>query len=541
MVLLLLILLIIVIAIVTYCIYVYYQYNYFKRLNIPGPKPEYFFGNLSELNRRGILEYQCLQSWTEKYGSIYGFYKGHSPFICTSDVDLLLDVFVKQFSSFHSRQSLALDERQTEYVHLVHAEGERWKRQRMIVNPVFSKLKIKSMQPLMVECLKRFFLKLNEETAQESFDILPYCKRFTMDLFWICAFGMETNIQSDYNNEFFQYTNAVFELSDHKRILAYLSILLPEFHDLFRFLNRNFNQLKYFLDEYTPLGKYFHFRHDPITWITNKTAHIIKERLKQTDSDHVPNDLLQTLLKSITDNPKETRVDQCPMSSNDTHTSTTHPKNQLTLPEIQSNIFIFMAAGYETTATALGYLMYILATHPNEQMKLIELIDLTFPRADHIDESLDYDLLNNFEYLDWFIKETLRMYPFTQALLDRQLYQNSYQIDNHGSISKGTVVIADMHTIHYDTNLWGPHDPREFYPERFQEKRHPMAFLAFGQGPRNCIGMKFALFEIKLVMVHLLTRFIIIKSNQTDSHFKIIDTFTTRPKQVYIQLKPRKK
>lgn len=315
-------------VVIVYGIYVHFQYTYFKRLNIPGPEPEYFFGNLSDLHRRGTLERQCLRAWTQQYGSIYGFYKGtrialnrrwshwytlwlslgHSPFICTSDVDLLLDVFIKQFSSFHSRQSLALDERHTDYVHLVHAEGERWKRQRMVVNPVFSKMKTKSMQPLMVNCLREFLVKLSQETDQDSFDILPYCKRFTMDLFWTCAFGTKTNIQSDHHNEFYKYTTDVFDLSDHKRILAYLSILLPELHSFFRFLNRNFNQFKYFLNESTPLGKYISLQQDPITWITNRTSRIIEQRLKQIDSEHIPNDLLQTLLNSIVDERNELQV-----------------------------------------------------------------------------------------------------------------------------------------------------------------------------------------------------------------------------------------
>ncbi len=216
-------------------------------------------------------------------------------------------------------------------------------------------------------------------------------------------------------------------------------------------------------------------------------------------------------------------------------------KGKLTIAEVQSNIFIFMAAGYETTATALGYITYILAMHPHEQTKLVKLIDLTFPDFNDTDDSLDYDILNNLEYLDWFIKETLRMYPIGQALFDRQLYDESYEIKNHGYLEKGTIIIGDIHTIHYDSNLWGPHDPNEFHPERFKDKRHSMAFLAFGQGPRNCVGMRFALMEIKLVLVHLLSRCIIVKCNETETRFKIIENFVTQPETVFIQLKKRDK
>ena len=231
----------------------------------------------------------------------------------------------------------------------------------------------------------------------------------------------------------------------------------------------------------------------------------------------------------------------CPIldSNNDSHKS--NIKSKLTLAEVQSNVFIFMAAGYETTSTTLGYIMYILATHPSEQTKLLKLIDETFPYDNNIDHLLDYDLLNNMEYMDWFIKETLRMYPIGQALLDRQLYDKSYEIKNHGYIKKGTIIIADMYTIHYDQNLWGPHDPNEFYPERFKDKRHPISFLAFGQGPRNCVGMRFALMEIKLLLVHLLKTYTIIKCNETEANFKIIQTSIIQPKESSIQLQQRQR
>ena len=55
------------------------------------------------------------------------------------------------------------------------------------------------------------------------------------------------------------------------------------------------------------------------------------------------------------------------------------------------------------------------------------------------------------------------------------------------------VVAVDVLSIHYDPQLWGPHNPNEFHPERFspEYKRNPLAFLAFGVGPRNCIGKSY--------------------------------------------------
>ncbi len=70
-------------------------------------------------------------------------------------------------------------------------------------------------------------------------------------------------------------------------------------------------------------------------------------------------------------------------------------------------------------------------------------------------------------------------------------------------------IAVDVLSIHFDDGLWGPVDPKTFYPQRFapEHKRNPLAFLSFGLGPRNCIGMKFALIELKMSLVKLLLNY----------------------------------
>ncbi|CAF1466073.1 unnamed protein product [Adineta steineri] len=69
-------------------------------------------------------------------------------------------------------------------------------------------------------------------------------------------------------------------------------------------------------------------------------------------------------------------------------------------------------------------------------------------------------------------------------------------------LPKGTVINVPVYSLHHDPNVWP--DPEKFIPERFlpeeKAKRHPMAFLPFGDGPRNCIGMRFALLEAKIAI-----------------------------------------
>ena len=79
-----------------------------------------------------------------------------------------------------------------------------------------------------------------------------------------------------------------------------------------------------------------------------------------------------------------------------------------------------------------------------------------------------------------------------------------------------------------------------FFFVRFSEKRHPAAFLTFGLGPRNCIGMKFALIELKIALVKLLLNFEINSCEQTPDVLPLKEAFVRRPKDgVYVYIKKR--
>ena len=101
-----------------------------------------------------------------------------------------------------------------------------------------------------------------------------------------------------------------------------------------------------------------------------------------------------------------------------------------------------------------------------------------------------------------FIRETPRLYPIAPIVINRQSTEEFY-IKGIGMIPAGTRIAVNMYRLHYDPDLWGPVDPHQFYPERFASKRHPMAWIPFGVGPRNCVGMRFALIELKMTLVCL--------------------------------------
>jgi cytochrome P450 len=116
--------------------------------------------------------------------------------------------------------------------------------------------------------------------------------------------------------------------------------------------------------------------------------------------------------------------------------------------------------------------------------------------------------------MDMIINETLRLYP-PAFRVDRVCNEDySYK---EIQIKKGQVWTASIYALHHDPDIYP--DPYTFDPERFNEEnkknRDNEAFIPFGAGPRNCIAMRFALIEIKLLLATVLSKFQFEKCDQT--------------------------
>ncbi|CAF4690812.1 unnamed protein product, partial [Rotaria sp. Silwood2] len=176
---------------------------------------------------------------------------------------------------------------------------------------------------------------------------------------------------------------------------------------------------------------------------------------------------------------------------------------------------------------------YRLAKHPNIQAKLQAEIDEHW--KDEVD--IDYDIINDMKYLDMFIREVLRINSSTHRISSRECSQSTIVCGHH--IEKGSIIQADRYTIHRNIDLWGPEDPNEFIPERHLVKRHPLAFMPFGIGPRNCVGMRFALMELKMALANILHKYTILPGNELEEGMKIQENITLSPEAINIRIRKR--
>ena len=174
---------------------------------------------------------------------------------------------------------------------------------------------------------------------------------------------------------------------------------------------------------------------------------------------------------------------------------------------ILQDMIAFLVGGTESTAHTLTSLLYFLKKYPEKYNYLCnELYESGFKRFDKNENSYNKDKLHEINYLNYVIRETLRMdAPFFESL--SHLAYEDVEICGV-PIPKGTTIRIDITTPHNNPNEWI--NPREFIPERFDpeskyfskhngDKRNPYSYIPFSHGNRSCPGQMFALLESKIV------------------------------------------
>ncbi|XP_043504764.1 cytochrome P450 4C1-like [Polistes fuscatus] len=177
--------------------------------------------------------------------------------------------------------------------------------------------------------------------------------------------------------------------------------------------------------------------------------------------------------------------------------------NQIDDEGIQEEVDTFMFEGHDTTAMALMFALSLFAKHQDVQQRIRNEVNTIMIEDNY---NLTIADLQEFSYLDRCIKESLRLYPSVHSIfrtLTHDLPLNNYLVPS------GAICAVHIYSVHRNPRFWP--DPNVFDPDRFLPENvkghYPYSYIPFSAGPRNCIGQKYAMLELKLIVAHIVRNF----------------------------------
>ena len=435
---------------------------------------------------------------------MYGTYLLGAPQLVINDPEIMKQFFIKDFHTFADRigengRKMFSASDGTDRIwaqQLSMAEAEPWKDIRSTFSPIFTSGKLKAMVPLINHVRDKLMEEVGEKVeADEEFELKELLGKFSMDSIASCAFGVDAKSFECKKTESPFVKNAS-------------SIFKRDITDIFRFS-------LFIIPFGTWIMKWFKiqiFKPKQTEYFLN----IIKATLEQrTKSKERRNDLVDLMIDAMKDiNMQETAEDE-PEDQYEKDAKMEH-KGKKSFNEITlvATAMTLMVAGYDTTGQTMSYICFELARNPKIQRRLQDEIDQAF--ADNDGEFPDYNTVLNLTYLDMVFMEALRLYPAV-AILQRAATEDFKIPNTNLTIKKGEEIAFNIGGMHNDPEHFP--NPEEFNPEHFSKegkaRRHPYSFAGFGHGPRNCLGMRFAMLEAKIALVAMLSKYDFVPSAGT--------------------------
>ncbi|CAH2061694.1 unnamed protein product, partial [Iphiclides podalirius] len=398
-----------------------------------------------------------------------------TPCLLLRDLDIIKHVFIKDFDFFSDRGVSVSDKGLGN--NLFHSDNDKWQVLRKRFTPIFTSAKLKHMLPLLEELADKFITHLEDECMKKSeYDVHLLFQRYTMATISACAFGLEIDTLSDKMDFFVKLHNVITTPS-----------LVDEFDMMFPGVLKKLN-LEIFPKEMSQFFKQL-------------VSTVIEQR------NGVPskrNDLMDLILEL--------------RQQGEVHgTKRNDDKSQivveLTDEVIAAQAVVFYIGGYETSASTIAFMLYELAKNQDIQNKVIAEVDEVLKKHEGM---VTFETLNDLPYMENAFTETLRLYPIVEPLQRRA--QMDYKLPGTDiTVKKDQIVLISGLGIHRDEKYYP--NPDKFDPERFNDEnscgRHTCAYLPFGVGPRNCIGMRFGKIQSRMSLVKFFAKFRVEPSSKT--------------------------
>jgi cytochrome P450 len=166
----------------------------------------------------------------------------------------------------------------------------------------------------------------------------------------------------------------------------------------------------------------------------------------------------------------------------------------LTDEELRDELVTLLVAGHETTATALAWALRRIAARPDVERRLRAEIEAAAP--------LSPEKISKLEYLDAVIRESLRLDPVIPVV--GRVLKEPARIGGW-DLPAGAGVLCSIYLAHRRAATYA--NPHDFDPDRFSQKKFsPTELFPFGGGVRRCVGMAFAVQEMKMILATMLSR-----------------------------------
>ncbi|CAH1395597.1 unnamed protein product [Nezara viridula] len=451
---------------------------FWEKKGIKHLKPSFLFGNSLPvlLNKKSISEQFIDLCKTYPNEPLLGHYDFLKPSLIVQDADYAEKILIKDFLHFTDHGMEVNEDKNPIDAQLFTMCGKKWRAFRYKLSPIFTSGKLKNMFDTMAVFGDRLVNLLSTKKEYKKVNLREAMSSLSMDIIASTVFGIETNVLENPDSEFRKMGKKVFDFG----IVGFIKIwIIMSFPGLGKKLGVSINNK------------------DVVQYFTD----IIKKTFSHRRKNNIHrNDFVQMMIQLQDKGHIEVRN----WDANDDYLKTDEDSNmnvdsyEITENVVIAQAFTFLTTGLDTIGIGQTYLLYELALQADIQDRVREEI---FEQC-KIHGGLNYDSLKAMTYLEKCLKESLRLHSTPQLF---RICNKNYTFPNGYTIKKGETIQIAVSAIHRNPD-YHP-DPEVFKPERFDNLMRPGVWLSFGEGPRVCIAMRFALLQVKFGVARMLMKY----------------------------------
>ncbi|XP_059612265.1 probable cytochrome P450 9f2 [Phlebotomus argentipes] len=504
--------------------------DYFEVRGVKSIVRKPFYAGLLRVIRKQISIIDIVQEIYDQQPNekIIGLWDMTKPVIMIKDPDLVKVIAVKEFDHFQDRRTVITEQMDELFGNsLLVLKGQKWRDMRSTLSPAFTGSKMRLMSDLVVEICEQMVEFLNEEArvkGPQTHEMKDLFSRLANDVIATSAFGVKVDSLKDRKNDFYESAK---EMSDFTTPRKGVKIML------YRTLPWLMQALKVKINQ------------------PRETAFLrtlVTESMKIREQKNIVRpDMINLLMEA-----KKGRLTHAEKSDKDSAGFATVEESNVGLKtvrrewsdnEILAQCFLFLLAGFETTSSVLSFTAYEIAVNPDVQEKLFEEIKEISEELQG--KKLSYDILQRMKYMDMVVSESMRKWP-AAAFVDRicnKEFKLEYDKGRFFDVPIELSCWIPIVSFHKDPKFFP--NPEKFDPERFSDENkssiNPNAYLPFGIGPRNCIGSRFALMEVKAILFYLVLNFSLDVTEETQIPIRLAKSISSlqSEKGIHLKLRPR--